>query len=189
MQLGPSGYPFEKFIARLLDHLGYQTQTQVILKGKCIDHEIDVIAKKDNQSFMVECKYHNRPGTKSRSKDVLYTQARFEDLVDHFDHLWLVTNTKLTTNAIKYGQCQGMKLIAWRYPTKGSLEQLIEDNNLHPLTCLSFLDRHDRQMLFQDNLVLCRDLAKAGQKKLTSLGLNSAKIKSIHQALSNLKYN
>lgn len=185
MQLGPSGYPFEKFIARLLDHLGYQTQTEVILKGKCIDHEIDVVAKKDNQRFMIECKFHNRGGTKSRSKDALYTQARFEDLVDHFDHLWLVTNTKLTTNAIKYGQCRGMKLIAWRYPKKGSLEQLIEDNNLHPLTCLSFLDRHDRQMLFQDNLVLCQDLAKADQKKLASLGLNSAKIKSIHQALSN----
>jgi len=187
MQLGPSGYPFEKFIARLLTHLGYKTQIQAIIQGKCIDHEVDVVATKANQRFMIECKYHNRPGTKSRSKDALYTQARFEDLADHFDQPWLVTNTKLTTSAIKYGQCQGMKLIAWRYPAKDSLEQLIEKNNLHPLTCLSFLDRRDRQLLYQNDLVLCQDLAQVSKKKLTSLGLSSQKIKSLSQALSRLQ--
>jgi Holliday junction resolvase len=196
MKLGPSGYPFEKFIARLLDHLGYQTKTQVIVSGKCIDHEIDVSAMKDNQHFLVECKFHNRPGTKSLSKDTLYTQARFEDIVlayktnpEHatkFHQPWLVTNTKLTTNAIKYGNCVGMKLIAWRYPQKGSLEELIEQNHLHPLTCLSFLDRHDCQLLFQNDLVLCQDLSKVKDKKLVSIGLSSDKVKQIKTALTNL---
>ncbi len=188
MQLGPSGYPFEKFIARLLDHMGYQTQVNVILTGKCVEHEVDVDAQKDNQRFMVECKFHNRAGTKTRSKEALYTQARFDDLTDHFTQPWLVTNTKLTTNAIKYAECKNMHLLAWRYPQKGSLEQLIEQNNLHPLTCFSFLDRHDRQLLFQNNLVLCQDLAKAGDKKLSSIGINSAKITQINQALSQLNH-
>ncbi|MCG2691829.1 restriction endonuclease, partial [Microgenomates group bacterium] len=80
MQLGPSGYPFEKFVARLLDYLGYQTQTNIIMKGKCINHEIDVVANKDRKQYLIECKFHNRPGTKTRSKDALGIQARFEDL-------------------------------------------------------------------------------------------------------------
>ncbi len=186
MQLGPSGYPFEKFIARLLTHLGYQTQTQVIAAGKCIDHEIDVVATKGQQKFMIECKYHNRSGTKSRSKDALYTQARFNDLADHFTQPWLVTNTKLTTSAIKYGRCQNMKLIAWRYPQKGSLEQLIETNNLHPLTCLTFLNHQDRQLLYQNGLVLCQDFTQINDKKLSSLGLSSKAISQIRQALKHL---
>ena len=186
MQLGPSGYPFEKFIARLLNHLGYQTQTQAIVTGKCINHEIDVIAKKDNQSNMVECKFHNRAGTKTRSKDALYTQARFLDVADQFTRPWLVTNTKLTGDAIKYGECQGMNLIAWRYPKQGSLEHLIEQNNLHPLTCYNFLDRHDRQLLFQNDLVLCQDLSKAQDKDLERIGLNSDKINQIRTASANL---
>jgi len=173
MQLGPSGYPFEKFIARLLDHLGYQTKVGGILTGKCIDHEVDVDAQKDNQRFMVECKFH---------------QARFDDLSDHFTQPWLVTNTKLTTNAIKYAECKNMHILAWRYPQKGSLEQLIEQNNLHPLTCFSFLDKHDKQLLFQNNLVLCKDLSAAGDKKLSSIGLNSAKINQINQALGQLNH-
>ncbi|MDZ7586882.1 MAG: restriction endonuclease, partial [Patescibacteria group bacterium] len=91
MQLGPSGYPFEKFITRLLDHMGYKTQTNIIKKGQCIEHEIDVLANKDNKQYLIECKFHNRPGTKTRSKDALYTQARFEDLSHEFNQVWLVT--------------------------------------------------------------------------------------------------
>ncbi len=186
LDLGPSGYPFESFIARVLEINGLKTQTQQIVQGGCISHEIDVIAKKDADTFLVECKFHNKSGTKTRSKEAMYTYARFLDLKQEFTRVWLVTNTKLTQNAIQYGQCQGMKLTAWRYPQKGSLEQLIEQNNLHPLTCLSFLDSHDRQLLYQNDLVLCQDLAKLNQKQLQDIGLNSLKTKQIIQALTGL---
>lgn len=176
MQLGPSGYPFEKYISRLLTHLGYQTQTQVIVKGKCLDHEVDVVAVKDNQQFLIECKFHNRPGTKTHSKDALYVQARFEDIQENspcYNQVWLVTNTKLTSNTIKYGLCRGIKLLAWHYPQTASLESLIEANKFHPLTCLTFLNYHDRQLLYQNNLLLCRDLALLKDNQLNNLGLNS----------------
>lgn len=184
MQLGPSGYPFEKFIARLLDSLGYQTQTNIIMQGKCIQHEIDIIADKDRQQYLIECKFHNRPGTKTRSKDALYTQARLEDLSHEFNQAWLVTNTKLTTDAIKYGLCRGIKLLAWRYPSDAGLETLIEMNKLHPLTCLTFLDHHDRQLLYHNNLVLCRELAALTDKQLNDLGLNSGMTAQIKQFFS-----
>lgn len=193
MQLGPSGYPFEKFIARLLNTLGYITKTQVIVSGECIDHEVDVVADKANQHFLVECKYHNRSGSKTCSKDTLYIQARFEDIMAKYKtdpkrakiihQPWLITNTKLTSNAIKYGTCKGMKLLAWSYPQKASLEQLIEANHLHPLTCLSFLDRHNFQLMFQQGLILCQDLKKLKPKDFSAFDLNSGQVKQIQSVL------
>jgi hypothetical protein len=175
MALGPSGYPFEKFIAKLFEHLGYQTQTQVIIKGKCIEHEVDVVIVKENLKALVECKFHNRQGVKSRSKDVLYTQARFEDIkaIGDYQEAWLVTNTKLTQNAINYGLCQGMKLLAWGYPQGESLERLIDVNQLYPVTCLSFLQNQELHALIQNDLIICQDLIKEPEKKLTDLGLSS----------------
>jgi len=184
MDLGPSGYPFEKFVARLLTHLGYTVKTQVVIQGRCISHEIDVDAQKDNQRFMIECKYHNSQGIKSRCKDVLYTQARFEDVSETFDQPWLVTNTKLTTNAIKYGVCKNMKLLAWRYPQDKGLERLIEDNHLHPLTCFSFLNSKDRQVLLQNDYLFCQDLKAVKPSKFNDLGLSSATQKQLYQLIN-----
>ena len=64
LELWSSGYPFEKFIGELLNRLGYQTDTGVIVDGNCVSHEIDVIAEKDDEHFMIECKFHNRKGHK-----------------------------------------------------------------------------------------------------------------------------
>ena len=142
MSLGPTGHPFEQLIGRMFTAMGYRVQTAVIVKGECIDHEVDVIAEKEGEHILVECKYHNRPGGRCNSKTALYVQARFEDIMAYhqkhpetgktFHQIMLATNTKLTTNAIKYGQCKGMGLLAWRYPEKGGLEQLIEKYNLYP---------------------------------------------------------
>ncbi len=145
MQLGPSGYPFEKFIAQLFTAMGYQTQTQQIIQGKCVNHEVDVVAQKDNQKILIECKFHNRPGTKTEIKDALYTQARFEDINEvgsnKYTQIWLVTNTKLTTQAIQYGRCQNMGLLAWRYPENEGIEKLIDKFNLYHLLKLGYSEQ------------------------------------------------
>lgn len=39
MELGPSGYPFEKFIGEILKQQGYSVTVGVIVKGKCVYHE------------------------------------------------------------------------------------------------------------------------------------------------------
>ncbi|MCG2691426.1 hypothetical protein L6272_01220, partial [Microgenomates group bacterium] len=96
----------------------------------------------------------------------------------------LITNTKLTSTAIKYGLCRGIKLLAWRYPGDLGLETLIQTNKLHPLTCLTFLNHQDRQLLYQNNLVLCRDLAPLSDKQLNDLGLNSQALAQVKQFFS-----
>lgn len=44
--LGPAGFFFEKYIARLFVAEGYESKTNLILQGKCVSHEIDVLIKK-----------------------------------------------------------------------------------------------------------------------------------------------
>ena len=80
LELGPTGYPFEKFVGEILKHQGYRTKVGVIIQGHCVSHEIDVEAQKDNRHFMVECKFHNRQGYKCDVKIPLYIKSRFEDV-------------------------------------------------------------------------------------------------------------
>ena len=81
-QLGPEGFLFEKFIAELFRAQGYETSNDQIVKGSCVDHEIDVIAFKGRDRFMTECKFHNAPGIKTDVKVALYIKARYQD-VEH----------------------------------------------------------------------------------------------------------
>ncbi len=185
MELGPTGHPFEKFIGGLLAEYGYKTEVGVIVQGKCVSHEVDVIAIKDGEHFMVECKYHNRPGVKSDVKVAMYIKSRFEDVSEAwkqkpghsemFHQAWLVTNTKLTSDAIAFGECTGMKLLAWGYPKTGSLQDLIRETGLHPLTCLPSLSSAEKQKLMEQDMVMCRDLARAKSEIFRSAGISDEK--------------
>ncbi|MEK7565720.1 MAG: restriction endonuclease [Patescibacteria group bacterium] len=164
MELGPSGYPFEKFIAEILCHQGYETITGQIVKGRCVSHEIDVIAQKDKEKIMIECKFHNLPGTRVDVKVALYVKGRFEDVQGEFTQGWLITNTKFTTDAIDYAKCSGLKLIGWGYPETDNLQYWVENSNLYPVTILTTLSPNQKQQLLSQNIVLCKDLA--AQKNL-----------------------
>lgn len=160
MMLGPTGYPFEDFIAKVLESLGYKTQVRKILSGKCISHEIDVIAEKDSKSSMIEAKFHNSVGTRSEVHVALYTHARFLDVKERnsLDDAWLVTNTKTTIDANTYALCSGLKIISWSYPENGSLRELVEKSRLHPVTILSSLAHTHKETLFNNHIVLCKDI-------------------------------
>lgn len=137
LNLGPSGHPFEDFIARLFEAMGYQTSLRQMVAGRCVSHEIDIIAQNRRDRFLIECKFHQRAGNKCDVKTALYVQARFEDIGQKhpgvYTGMWLVTNTKLTGQAVVYGRCRGLNLLAWRYPGTGGLEQLIDKFNLYHL--------------------------------------------------------
>jgi hypothetical protein len=178
MSLGPSGYPFEKFVAGVLAHQNYRTKTNQVIQGRCISHEIDVIAQKENQSWMIECKFHNRPGTKSEIKEALYTYARFLDVAQtgQFNQGWLVTNTKVTTQVIEYARCVKLMVLSWDYPPKESLRFLIEKSNLHPVTCLGSLNTDERRQILQSGIVFSHDLLmKDAKDKLPPVLLKRAR--------------
>lgn len=162
MDLGPTGYPFEDFVAEILKAGGYQTQARVILSGKCVSHEIDVIAKKETHKAIIEVKFHNLPGTKTGIHEALYTKARFNDVLEKndFNQVWLVTNTKISQDAITYGVCMGMKVISWNYPEGESLRDLIENAHLQPITALTTLSVGQKQKLLENHIVLCKDICQ-----------------------------
>jgi hypothetical protein len=80
MELGPSGFPFEKYVAEILKYQGYRVEVGVIVEGFCVKHEVDIIAEKEAKHFMIECKFHNQPGTFCDVKIPLYINSRFLDI-------------------------------------------------------------------------------------------------------------
>ena len=168
LELGPTGRPFERFVGELMKSEGFAVEVAKIVPGVCVKHEVDVVGTKGDRHVMVECKFHNQSGLRSDVKISLYVQARFEDIErrwkkqpehgEKFHEVWLVTNTKLTSDATDYAKCVGMTAIGWSYPAAGGLEALIERHNLHPLTCLTLLNRFQKQELLSEGLVLCKDI-------------------------------
>lgn len=168
LELGPDGFPFEKFIARVFRTWNFETLTDQTLMGECISHEVDVVAWNKDRLVLAEAKYHNEFDLKSDVKVALYIQARREDLSGaefdyggtkrRFDEFWLVTNTKFSDQAIRYGECKGLKLAGWNYPARGNLHEIIEQNGLHPITCLTSLSRDQKRDLVGRGVLVCVDI-------------------------------
>lgn len=166
-ELGPSGYPFERFIGELFAHQGYQTEVGITLPGRCIQHEVDVVAKRGSTLRLMECKFHRDPTRKSNVQTPLYIHSRFEDLKAAWPdpsakvESWLITNTRFTKDAWDYGACVGMKLVDWSMPRGGALKDRIDGSGLHPITCLSSLNRMDKKRILDEGIVMCQDLTSA----------------------------
>ena len=160
MDLGPTGYPFEKFVAGVLTAQKFETKTNQIIRGKCVSHEIDVVAQNDKK-YMIECKFHSIPGGRTDVKVALYTYARFLDIKEKgkFDVPWLITNTKITQDAKDYALCVGLKVTAWDYPQGEGLNELIDKSGLHPVTSLTSLSDQKKKELIERGIVFCKDLA------------------------------
>ena len=198
MDLGPTGFPFEHYVARILNAYGYETTVGQRVPGYCVVHEVDVVAKKGNRHIIIECKYHNDRGSASDLHVAMYTHARFLDIQArwedqensrrgqeaHFHEVWLVTNTRCTSDAIAYAQCHDVKILAWNFPpssgadsgeaspSRSSLERVIEYKNLYPITVLPAVRPALRDALFAKNLYLASDLSALSPKALSqSAGL------------------
>jgi len=188
MELGPSGYPFERFIGKVLEHEGYETEVGVIEQGNCVQHEIDVIAQKDNQHYMIECKYHSSQGRFCNVRIPLYIYSRFLDIEMKWKHKkghknkihkgGLYTNTRFTTDALQYGNCVGLLMTSWDYPMNNGLKDRIDRLGLHPLTALTNLTKAEKTKLLDTGIVLCREL-HANPSLLTEIGIPQKRHKKI----------
>lgn len=195
MELGPSGYPFENFVAEILNHQGLRTQTGVRVKGHCLTHEVDVIAEKEDKHFLVECKFHSDSRRHCDVKVPLYIQSRFEDISEHYQRTkghknkyhqgWIYTNTRFTHDATRYGRCIGLNLVGWDYPLRGSLKEQIDVAGLHPLTCLTSLRKNEKQSLLSGKNVLCMDLFE-NPSILSSLSLSNRRQSKIMEEVEDL---
>ncbi len=189
-KLGPTGYPFEKFIAHLLKLYGYSAHHNLFLKGKCLSYEIDFVAEKENLLYIGECKFHQKQGFKNDVKILLYVYARFLDIKENLSKeslSMIVTNTTFTSEAINYANCYNVKLISWNYP-KENLAFLIDNKRAYPLTIFDFLPLKALQNFFNYDIVLISDFLSKDLnylKKISNLDDKTLqKIKDISEHLT-----
>lgn len=166
--LGPAGFFFEKFIARIFENEGYQTQVNLTLQGHCVSHEIDVIAQKNNVLTMIECKFHNSNLNNSDVKVPMYILSRFNDLKDQWyplfqenqkiDRCCIATNNRFTIDAITFSSCMGLELLSWDYPPEFNLKSKIDIHALYPITCLTTLTALEKEKLLILNIILVKEL-------------------------------
>ncbi len=190
LELGPTGYPFERLVAEILKAQGFRTQVGQTLEGECVHHEVDVIARGDTKD-LVECKFRNNPGDRCDVKVTLYVYARSLDLKNgadfpNFDRFRLITNTKFTGDAIRYAECVGLHLLGWDYPKPNALPQVIEELGLHPLTCLTTLNVSHKRALVRQGYTLCREL-EAHPQSLESLGLQPKRLERVYSEVAALR--
>ena len=186
MEIGPAGYEFEDFIARLLTLEGYRSELRQFIPGKCITHEIDVVAAKNGDVFMVECKFHSSGGIKTRIQDALYTYARFLDIKEgakigkcrDFKLPWLITNTKFSNDVVDYAGCTSFPLLGWHYPFENSLEHLIETRKCYPISVIPMSTKVLTKLL-QKKIVTVYDLPESPAKLEEIAGITKATAKTI----------
>src|SRR4030043_1431512 len=198
--LGPTGYPFEKYFAGILKANGYSAETNRFLKGYCITHEVDIFAVRDDVGGVIECKYHSNGGIPTDVKIALYVYSRFMDLEKAYElnhenmasinEGWRVTNTRRTSDAIKYAGCVGLKIVSWKYPDENSLERMIENKKLYPVTILSSIKKSSLDILFKNDIVLVRDIADMDEQIfIKQSGLDTAAARTLKRAAGELCLN
>ena len=175
LALGPDGRNFETLVFRLFQAMGFQAKVRETVQGKCITHEIDITLEKENVRYMVECKFHNSLSIKCAIQTALYTYGRFLDVDAAFDLQcpYLVTNTRFTSEVVKYSECVCIRLLGWRQPEQGGLEELLERYRLYPVTILD-LKRTDIRTLLEKDMVLVKDILERRDDVIRMLGRDSA---------------
>lgn len=174
-ELGPAGFHFEDFIARIAQELGFTTEVGLILRGQTVNHEVDILAHQKGVTELIECKFHNHQGIKSDIKTVLYLKARMDDLRAgahkyKLHDLWIATNTSFTKDAMDYALFHGIKLLGTNTPSEENLLDLIKRLRLYPVTSLKRLKRHHVERLLDHNILTLQDLQES-PKELHRLGL------------------
>ena len=195
INLGPSGYPFEKLVGTILNYQGFNVKVGQIVEGHCVQHEIDVLAESADLNLIVECKYHQTMRNQCDVKVPLYVQSRFLDvekqLMKHPTHngkthqCRIFTNTRFSGDAVKYANCMGIKLIGWDFPSQGSLKELIDVARLHPLTCLTTISAKEKSNLLEQGLVLLKDIV-AAPESLQAAGIEEKRFKRINSEIEGI---
>ncbi|NHF59722.1 ATPase [Flavobacteriaceae bacterium TP-CH-4] len=169
-ELGPTGFPFEKFVGAILKYSGYKTHVGQIVQGICVTHEVDVVAEKNGQLTVIECKFHSEEGRNCNVKVPLYIHSRYTDIQAHWNTKrketktlekgWVVTNTRFTKDALQYGKCAELYLLSWDHPDNDGLKDRIDRLGLYPITVSTLLTNREKHFLLSRDVVLCRHLIK-----------------------------
>lgn len=166
---------FERFIQLLLSERGYEVTPNRIIRGRCVEHEVDAVARKNGETYLVEVKHHYNYHTLTGLDESRIARAVFEDVTEGFklglnrlkvDKSMIVVNTKFSEHARRYARCRQIHLVGWSSPPNQSLRTMIEEKKLYPLTCLQGLDAAAKERLASAGILLLKQLAAGNPEKL-----------------------
>jgi HJR/Mrr/RecB family endonuclease len=182
---------FERFVQILLAHNGFDVAPNQILKGKCAEHEVDAIARKNGVTYFVEAKHHSSYHVSTGLDESRIARAVLEDVTEAFalgethlkiDRAMIVTNTRYSEHAIRYGKCRNILQIGWSSPVNLGLQNMIGEKNLYPLSCLRGLKDYERMKLVNSGIVLIKQINEEDPAQLaTKTGLPQEIIEKIRE--------
>ncbi|MFH1433156.1 MAG: ATP cone domain-containing protein [archaeon] len=196
-KLDPEIHEFEFFIMRLLRYDGYDTERspEPKVQGLCVDHEIDVVARRRKETVIIECKHHYRDHTFTGLDVPMRQWARLDDIVGGYKQgtrnsinatsAWVVTNTNYSEHAVRYSKCKHVQLLAWNYPYGHGLNEMIENYRAYPLTLIG-LTRNERERLVQNNIFNVLDLLDADEFLLKRIGFDVSRARRLKSLIERL---
>jgi hypothetical protein len=180
---------FELFVQILLSEQGYTVTSNQIIRGRCVEHEVDAIARRNGKTFIVEVKHHFNHHTPTSLDVGRILRAVFEDVTEGFnlglnnlkiDGSIIVCNTKLSEHAKCYAECRGIHHIGWSSPPNNDLQTMIEEKQLYPITYLRRLNPVTRKKLVSNGIVLLKQLTEKNPRELRrQTGISKEDLKAI----------
>jgi hypothetical protein len=158
---------FEMFVQVLLRQMGFEVSGNHVLKGKCVNHEVDAVAVKNAVTYLVEAKHHLNYHHFTGLDESRIARAVLEDVTEAYkvgmsdlkiDRAMIVTNTKYSEHAMQYGTCRNILQIGWSTPKSINLRDIIRENNLYPLSCVKDLKTETRTKLVNSGVILIKQL-------------------------------
>ena len=168
---------WELFVQHLMSEVGFEVEGNRILRGKCVENEVDGVLRKNAQTIMLEVKHHAAPHTKTRLDIPREVRSIFEDLTEgftlgyhdiDFTDALIVCNTKFTTEAKKYADCRGIGRLSWKDPAERGLEVIIEEEKFYPITILREVDKKMKTTLGDNGIIVLKQIIDADLKKLAA---------------------
>lgn len=156
---------FERYAKSVLEAHGWKCTWNQIVPGRSVEHQVDVIAQKGDETWVIECKRHFNPHRWCGLDVMLQVQARLEDLRDgSFDQknkykwagAWIFTNTKFSEHAKAYATAKAERMTGWRSGEFG-LERLVEEKKIWPVTMLK-LDLMTKAKLLSSHIITVNDV-------------------------------
>jgi hypothetical protein len=166
---------FEVYVQALLARSGFEVTPNQLLVGRCVEHEVDAVARRDGVTYFVEVKHHFKYHTPTGLDESRIARAVLEDVVEGFalgkselkiDRAMIVTNTRYSEQASRYGQCKGILQIGWSSPVDHGLQSMIEGPNLFPLSCLKGLSLDARLKLAMSGIALFEQVVEEDAMEL-----------------------
>jgi len=158
---------FEVFVQVLLSEEGYEVTPNRIVRGRCVEHEVDAIARKNGQAYIVEVKQHSDYHRPTGLDVARIARAVLEDLTEGYeaglsdlkvDSAMIVCNTRFSEHAKQYAKCRGILHIGWSSPPEYDLQTMIREKKAYPITYLRDLKSSTRDGLASRGIVILKQL-------------------------------